>query len=75
MQGETYADLAIMDEKSAALNALGVMGMHVPNLFKTKLKEVCEGLEALQNHFHENIRYHVILSYMQIGFGMMKAAG
>ena len=64
-----------MDEKSAALNALGVMGMHVPKLFDTKLKEVCEGLEQLQNHFHENVKYHVILSYMQIGFGMMKNAG
>jgi hypothetical protein len=64
-----------MDEKSAALNALGVMGMHVPKLFSTKLKEVCEGLEQLQGHFHENVKYHVVLSYMQIGFGMMKAAG
>lgn len=70
-----YLDLANLDEKSSAINALGVMGMHVPNLMAGKLKEVMDGLEGLQFHFHENVKYHVALTYMQIGFGMMKKNG
>lgn len=42
-----YVDLANLDEKSSAINALGVMGMHVPKLMGTKLKEVMEALEGL----------------------------
>jgi len=49
--------------------------MHVPNLMGGKLKEVMDGLEGLQFHFHENVKYHVALTYMQIGFGMMKKNG
>jgi hypothetical protein len=70
-----YVDLANLDEKSSAINALGVMGMHVPKLMAGKLKEIMEGLETLQFHFHENVKYHVALTYMQIGFGMMKNHG
>ena len=46
-EGGQYVDLANLDEKVSAINALGVMGMHVPELMSTKLKEVMEGLENL----------------------------
>ena len=70
-----YVDLGSIDEKSAAVNGIGVLGQHVPKLMHQKLKEVMDCLETLQFHFHENIKYHVSLSYMQIGFGMMKNYG
>lgn len=62
--GHQFVDLANLDEKSSAINALGVMGMHVPKLMGTKLKEIMEALEGLQQHFHENVKYHVCLTYM-----------
>jgi hypothetical protein len=51
------------------------MGMHVPNLMYGQLARVMEGLEGLEQHFHENVKYHVALTYMQIGFGLMKKNG
>lgn len=51
------------------------MGMNVPKLMATKMKEITDGLEQMQFHFHENVKYHVALAYMQIGFGMMKNHG
>lgn len=73
--GGQYVDLANLDEKSSAINAIGVMGMHVPNLMYGQLARVMQGLEGLEHHFHENVKYHVTLTYMQIGFGLMKKNG
>ena len=40
-----HLDVATLDEKSSAINALGVMGMNVPNLMHGKLEEIMSALE------------------------------
>jgi hypothetical protein len=39
------------------------------------MKEILEALEKLQFYFHENVKYHVSLAYLQITIGLMKIAG
>lgn len=68
-------DLSGLDEKSSAINALGIIGMNCPILCWGRMKEFLGALEKNQQHFHENIKFHVVLAYMQIGLGIMKKNG
>ena len=68
-------DVNSLDEKSAAINALGIIAMNSPKLFQTKMKQVIETLEKLHFYFHENIKFHVVLAYEQIAIGLMKLNG
>jgi hypothetical protein len=68
-------DINSLDEKAAAVNALGIIGCNSPKLFQTKFKEVIDTLDKLQFYFHENIKFHVVLAYMQIVIGLMRLNG
>lgn len=68
-------DVACLDEKSAAVNAIGQICLHAPVTCQRKMKEIADALEHLQFYFHENVKFHVCLSYMQIGIGLMKLNG
>lgn len=57
-------DVSIVDEKSAAVNAIGVLGCHSPELSKKCLKEMISALQFLHSYFHENVKFHVSLAYM-----------
>ena len=65
-QGELIGmdiDVATLDEKASAVNALGIIGQHSPKLCQSKMKDMLEALEKLQFYFHENVKYHVSLAY------------
>lgn len=68
-------DVGQLDEKTAAVAALGFISKNAPNCAKTKMPVILETLEGLQFHFHENVKFHVCLSYTQIALGMMKQEG
>lgn len=56
-------DVATLDEKASAVNALGIICCHAPKLCQGRIKEILEALEGLHNYFHENVKYHVALAY------------
>jgi hypothetical protein len=68
-------DVNTLDEKAAAVNALGIIGCHAPNLCQKRFKEICDALENNQFYFHENIKYHVSLAYLQITIGLVRMHG
>jgi len=68
-------DLNHVDEKASAINAIGIIGMNSPGLCAPRMKEILDTLEELQFYFHENIKFHVALSYQQIGLGLMRKQG
>ena len=68
-------DLACLDEKSAAVNALGYMFFAAPETSKAALPQINAALENLQFYFHENVKYHVVQAYIQISKGLVKSAG
>ena len=49
--------------------------MNAPKLSSSRAPDILKALEGLQKHFHENIKYHVSLTYTQIVFGQVKLAG
>ena len=65
-------DVNFLDEKSAAVHALGNIGLFCSSLILPRLKEIIDVLGELADYFHENIRYHVCMTYLQIGVGLAK---
>lgn len=68
-------DIGQVDERSAAINALGIIAMHSPKLTANRMKDVLEAQERLHHHFHENVKFHVSQTYNQIALGMIRAHG
>lgn len=68
-------DINQLDEKASAVNALGVICMNAPKLCQGRMKDILEAQEHLHFYFHENIKYHVCLAYIQIATGMMRLNG
>jgi len=56
-------DVNFIDEKAAAVHALGNLCLFCPSLLLPRLPEVLEVLSNLGFYMHENIRYHVCLTY------------
>lgn len=56
-------DVSFLDEKSSAVHALGNICLFCPSLIMNRLPEILEVLKDLEFYFHENIRYHVCLTY------------
>jgi hypothetical protein len=52
-------DVNFIDEKSAAVHALGNICLMCPGLILPRIQEILATLEELHDYFHENIRYHV----------------
>jgi hypothetical protein len=68
-------DISHVDEKASAINALGIISMHAPILCFGRMQEILAALERNQQFFHENVKFHTVLAYMQIGLGLMKKNG
>lgn len=64
-----------VDERAAAINAMGIIAMHSPKLMQTRMKDILEAQEKLHHYFHENVKFHVIQAYNQITLGMMRNHG
>lgn len=65
-------DINFIDEKSAAVHALGNIGLFCGSLILPRLNEIVEVLGEIADYFHENIRYHVCMTYLQIGVGLLR---
>lgn len=65
-------DVNFIDEKSAAVHALGNISLYCAGLILPRLKEIVEILSEISDYFHENIRYHVCMTYLQIAVGLNK---
>ena len=65
-------DANFIDEKAAAVHALGNIGLFCSGLILPRLTEVIKVLSEIGDYFHENIRYHVCQTYLQIGVGIMR---
>lgn len=68
-------DVNHLDEKSSAVNALGVIGQHSPKLCQGKGAEILKTLTEMQFYFHPNVRLQVIYAYLQLCHGSFKLAG
>jgi len=68
-------DINQLDEKASAVNALGVICLNAPKLCQNRMKDILEALEKLHFYFHENIKFHVCLAYVQITTGLMRLNG
>jgi len=57
-------DVNFIDEKSSAVHALG-------NILP-RMQEILDVLNEISFYFHENIRYHVCQTYLQIAIGLLR---
>ena len=65
-------DVSFLDEKSAAVHALGSLALFCSSLLLPRMQEILDTLSAISFYFHENIRYHVCLTYTQIAIGLVR---
>ena len=52
-------DVNFIDEKSAAVHALGNISLFCLDLLMPRMEEILAALSDISFYFHENIRYHV----------------
>lgn len=65
-------DVNFIDEKSSAVHALGNICLSCPTQVLPRLPEILDTLSELGFYFHENIRYHVCQTYLQIAIGLLR---
>lgn len=65
-------DINFLDEKSAAIHCLGHLCLFAMPCLVDKLPQILNELKELHKYFHENIRYHVCMTYTQIAVGLAK---
>ena len=75
-EGEELAgidvDINFLDEKASAVHALGNIALNCASIILDRLPEVLQVLNEISFYFHENIRYHVCLTYTQIAVGLAR---
>jgi hypothetical protein len=64
-------DVNFIDEKTSAVHALGNISLFCTTLILPRMQEIIDVLGAISFYFHENIRYHVCLTYTQIAIGLL----
>ena len=57
-------DVNFIDEKSSAVHALGNIALFCPGLILPRMQEILEVLGEVAFYFHENIRFHVCMTYL-----------
>ena len=57
-------DVNFIDEKSAAVHALGNISLFCLDLLMPRMEEILAALSDISFYFHENIRYHVCQTYV-----------
>lgn len=65
-------DVNFIDEKSAAVHALGNISLFCAGLILPRINEIVEVLSDIKDFFHENIRYHVCMTYLQVAVGLTR---
>lgn len=65
-------DLDGIDEQTSAIHCLGNLSLNCSGIMQPYLPQICEKFAKLGGYLHENIRYHVCLSYTQIAFGLLR---
>lgn len=65
-------DLEGVDEKTSAIHAIGNIYLNCSALLEPYLERIVKVLKDLDGYCHENVRYHVCLSYTQIAFGLLR---
>jgi hypothetical protein len=65
-------DVNFIDEKTSAVHALGNICLFCTTAILPRMQEIIDVLGAISFYFHENIRYHVCLSYTQIAMGLLR---
>lgn len=65
-------DVNFLDEQSAAVHALGNIALFCSSLILPRMQEILDVLSEISFYFHENIRYHVCQTYLQIAVGLQK---
>jgi hypothetical protein len=65
-------DINFIDEKSAAVHALGNIALFCSGLILPRINEIVGVLGEIKLFFHENIRYHVCMTYLQIAVGLTR---
>ena len=65
-------DVNFIDEKSSAVHALGNIALFCPGLILPRMPKILDVLDGISFYFHENIRYHVCMTYLQIAIGLVK---
>jgi len=65
-------DVNFLDEKSSAVHCLGHLCLFAMPCLFDQLPKVLATLKELQKYFHENIRYHICMTYAQIAIGLAK---
>ena len=65
-------DSNFLDEKAASIHALGNICLNCAGIMQPYMAKVMETLKTVEMYFHENIRFHVIQTYTQIAFGLLR---
>jgi uncharacterized protein with von Willebrand factor type A (vWA) domain len=65
-------DLQDVDEKSAAIGVLGHLCLNCSGIMQPHMEKICEALKTAEAYVHQNVRYHVALTYTQISFGLLR---
>jgi hypothetical protein len=65
-------DINFLDEKASAVHALGHLCIFAMPCLMDQLPKILATIKELEKYFHENIRYHICLTYAQIAIGIAK---
>ena len=56
-------DSNFLDEKAAAIHALGNICLNCAGIMQPHMDRVMKSLKEVEMYFHENIRFHVCMTY------------
>jgi len=56
-------DLEGIDEQTSAIHCIGNLALNCSGIMHQYLPQICERFKLLGGYVHENVRYHVCLSY------------
>ena len=61
-----------LDEQTSAIHCVGNLALNCSGLMQPYLDRALEKLSKIGDYAHENVRYHVCLTYTQIAFGQLR---
>ncbi len=62
-------DLEGVDEQVSAIHCLGNLSLYCSELMQPYMTRIWEKLQNLGGYVHENVRYHICLTFTQMAFG------
>ena len=70
---EMKVHMNFLDEKAAAVHAIGEFAQACPVQFKPHFEKAIELLDSTYNYFYENIRIQAVIAYKNVAEGMIKS--